>query len=289
MQFLWYHRLRNYLCKFQRPRKKRSENPKFKMKESNKFWKPGQEHPTAFKHKNASNSQNHDKLSASEGRGAAKEQTTKEKSKKGSSMIVLAKVADADALRPELSKSVMSMKFMKRKNEASEESDVVEAMKRSKVIAGNPQLSSELGGVENKTSSVEKTLQQMQVLNSAREANRVEVSNALSSALRSDLSAENGQSLQCTYESTNMWSALPGRRSFGGFNVVVERWYASVMDTRHHEAKYGSKDSSADDEEMLRKYEKLASLPRGPSLGAKPVTKGHGANKDKSARNKNKH
>mgnify|MGYP003387400241 CR=1 FL=1 len=64
--------------------------------------------------------------------------------------------------------------------------------------------------------------------------------------------------LVCTVEGEDLFAALPGRRSFGGFNKVVERFYQSSMDTH----KFGlGKDSANDDnisnEEMLDRYTNL--------------------------------
>lgn len=57
---------------------------------------------------------------------------------------------------------------------------------------------------------------------------------------------------------------FPGRRSFGGFNRAVERYYHSVIDEKQLEEV--SRDTLTD-EEMLKRYENLVGLPRGPNQG----------------------
>jgi hypothetical protein len=68
----------------------------------------------------------------------------------------------------------------------------------------------------------------------------------------------------CTVEAEDLYASLPGRRSFRGFNTVVERFYQNSMDTQ----KFGlEKDSIGDDnisnEEMLSRYTNLIGLPEG--------------------------
>jgi hypothetical protein len=65
---------------------------------------------------------------------------------------------------------------------------------------------------------------------------------------------------------------LPGRRSFGGFNKYVEKYYQMKLD----ELKLNSimsnssvKGGGVSDEEMLERYENLVGLPRGPKQSKK--------------------
>jgi hypothetical protein len=74
----------------------------------------------------------------------------------------------------------------------------------------------------------------------------------------------------CTVETEDLHASLPGRRSFKGFNTVVERFYQNSMDTQ----KFGlHKDSIEDDnisnEEMLARYSNLIGLPEGGGGGQK--------------------
>ena len=66
----------------------------------------------------------------------------------------------------------------------------------------------------------------------------------------------------CTVETEDLYASLPGRRSFGGFNSVVERYYQSVMDS-HKYGTYKSRieDENVSNEEMLSRYQNLIGLP----------------------------
>jgi hypothetical protein len=79
-------------------------------------------------------------------------------------------------------------------------------------------------------------------------------------------SSNNG--LVCTRDDSDLFSALPGRRSFGGFNRPVEKYYEQIMDEKRFEkAAEKVNRNSVSDEEMLARYENLIGLPRGPSQG----------------------
>lgn len=126
-----------------------------------------------------------------------------------------------------LSRSVMSMKFMKRKE--------VEA-------APAP--------AEEINSNTTENVTMMDV---------VEAQSSSSSVYQKD--------------DTDVFQHLPGRRSFGGVNKVVEFHYQRAFDpTKGRE----TITKTINDEEMLKRYENMISLPRGPSQGERPkqVTKG---------------
>jgi len=249
-----------------------------------KFWKPGGSKPKATKAKSA-------------GKSSLKiEKGNAHKVSKGGATMVLAKAADPAAASPVLSKSVMSMKFMKRKEDDSAEL-AAEADKRSRLLEGSAKWdghakdASSSSAIAGKGSSVpvsdsaEDTLHHMQKLNASQSVSKEMVLQHRASEAGASAS-EDG--LHCTYERSSLWTALPGRRSFGGFNKVIERWHSSVMDSRRQDAKYESEDKDAskramalDDEDMLKKYDKLVSLPRGPSMGNKPKNTHAGNGKNK--------
>lgn len=163
----------------------------------------------------------------------------------------------AGSEKPILSKSVLSMKFMKRKEESiiseKEERIKFEKINNSSWIDENQQASMQIEeDTEDNTESV----------------------------------------LKCTVDVGDVFSALPGRRSFGGFNKAVEKHYAQMIDHKRFEKASKPESTGADnDEEMLLRYETLVGLPRGPNQGvrqdAKPSKYPHkaagGAAAEKSA------
>lgn len=63
---------------------------------------------------------------------------------------------------------------------------------------------------------------------------------------------------------------FPGRRSFGGCNKFIERHYAKVLEDQYNiKVAEKEKKQTISDEEMLKRYENLVSLPRGPSQGVR--------------------
>lgn len=133
----------------------------------------------------------------------------------------------------QLSKNVMNMKFMKRKEEADVQNKE-EANKRRKLLDSQQQ-------------------QQQQ--------------STMQEAVNSQPRTGN---LICTIETTDLYSTLPGRRSFGGFNKVVERYYASSMDLQSDLVGNTHEVSAKEEAAILKQYESLVSLPRGPNQGAAP-------------------
>lgn len=68
----------------------------------------------------------------------------------------------------------------------------------------------------------------------------------------------------CTVETEDLHASLPGRRSFKGFNTVVERFYQNSMDTqRFGLQKDNMEDDNISNEEMLSRYSNLIGLPAG--------------------------
>jgi len=76
--------------------------------------------------------------------------------------------------------------------------------------------------------------------------------------------------LVCSTEHFDFVAALPGRRSFNGCNKAVERHYEQVLDDLNYKRKTTSvKTDTISDEEMIKRYESLIGLPRGPNQGKK--------------------
>ena len=146
-------------------------------------------------------------------------------------------VTAAPAGKSQLSSKVTSMRFMKRKEEGAEQMKE-EISKRSKLL-DTVQL--HRGGDADS---------RMQV---------VEQSSFLS----------NEGKVVFTLESADLFSTLPGRRSFNGFNKVVEREYANALDASTLDCA-----STASDEAILKQYEGLIGLPRGPGQGKRPKNSG---------------
>lgn len=68
-------------------------------------------------------------------------------------------------------------------------------------------------------------------------------------------------------------SLFPGRRSFGGCNKFVERQYDKTLEELFNikrPSRAISQQQQPTDEVILKQYETLVSLPRGPNQGKKP-------------------
>ena len=77
--------------------------------------------------------------------------------------------------------------------------------------------------------------------------------------------------LVCSTEHFDFTASLPGRRSFNGCNKAVERHYEQVLDDLNYKRKTSTaKTDTISDKEMLKRYESLIGLPRGPNQGKKP-------------------
>lgn len=182
------------------------------------FWKPGAQPPGPAVNEKAA---------------SAISSSSKSSTSSSSTTVGNAKEVQHDP-KINLSKSVMNMKFMKRKvDDESVKSE--EINKRKKLLEA--QWSSEMD------------------INSIKEENE-------------------NTSIKCTLENGDIYSALPGRRSFGGFNKSMERYYQQIMDENRME-KLVKVSETIDDEEMINRYENLVSLPRGPNQG-RMVKQGEG-------------
>ncbi len=150
--------------------------------------------------------------------------------KPGSSQPASSSLApNAAAGKPKLSGNVMSMKFMKRKDDTD---DVFEEEERKRRRLLHYEDS---GGGEGEPALVPST----------------------------------GSKLIVTVEKVSLYSSLPGRRSFQGANKIVERQYANTMESQRIDKKYGSSSSSedVDDEELLKRYAAMRKGKGGASKG----------------------
>lgn len=147
-----------------------------------------------------------------------------------------------------LSKSVMGMKFMKRKDEA---------------VALEQQERVKFEQINNTSWIVDESSDSAMLVEDAAEGDSGE--------------------LQVAVEEVDVFSALPGRRSFGGFNKAVEKHYEQMVDHKRFQRAAKQPESAVGDEEMLLRYETLVGLPRGPNQGlrqdTKPGTKNNSSNK----------
>lgn len=140
--------------------------------------------------------------------------------------------------KPALSKNVLSMRFMKKREEGGELA-AQEELKRQKLLSPEsvvPGLQSSSGHSINTSST-----------------------------------GFSNKILVCTREMTNLYSALPGRRSFGGFNKPIERNYDLVLNKHKADKRYGrlvqeSNDGDANDEELLTHFKNM----RGKKRKAPP-------------------
>eukprot|EP01041_Mallomonas_annulata_P008690 gene8690-17949_t len=76
------------------------------------------------------------------------------------------------------------------------------------------------------------------------------------------------EQLICQRDDDDIMAAFPGRRSFGGFNSIVEKQYTAAIESskyEHYLDKNKNNTNEIDDEEMSKRYDELVSLPRGPN------------------------
>ena len=92
-----------------------------------------------------------------------------------------------------------------------------------------------------------------------------------------------------TTANTDLYSSLPGRRSFGGFNAIIEQNYHKCMeDLKFEKAVNKAHKSTISDEEMLKRYEGLIGLPRGPNQGKAKVNNNNNNNNNNRKQNSQK-
>jgi hypothetical protein len=87
----------------------------------------------------------------------------------------------------------------------------------------------------------------------------------------------------CVKEGFDFSALLPGRRSFNGCNKFVESFYEQRMEDlqirKKSKPEKASNSSTVSNEEMMKRYEGLVGLPRGPNQGKRPVEKSGGQKK----------
>jgi len=216
--------------------------------------------------------------------GKKKDVRNSGKVKKSLPATDLVRVQSPDAKAPILSTAVMGMKFMKRKADLSAEA-AVEASKRARLLDNTtPNWKEEPQEPEEDTrtsigNNMDKTIEQMQTLNKAKTLNTNIVINTMASNQVTPLT--NG--LNCTYEVSSLHAALPGRRSFGGFNKPIERYYGNIMEGHVQRSTYSSGSGNGDDmdvDEGDMKSTHLAAMMELPGRAKKPSSKskksGHG-------------
>ena len=153
--------------------------------------------------------------------------------KPGSSQTASSSLAPkAAAGKPKLSGNVMSMKFMKRKDDMDEVFEE-EERKRRRLLHYE-----DSGGGEGEPALVPSTVSKLVV----------------------------------TVEKVSLYSSLPGRRSFRGANKIIERQYTNTMESQRIDKKYGSSSSSSEDldvEELLKRYAAMRKGKGGAGKGDK--------------------
>ena len=86
---------------------------------------------------------------------------------------------------------------------------------------------------------------------------------------------ETGVATVVNSENWSYFATLPGRRSFNGCNKAVERYYENRMEELNYKKKKEKTTNieTISDEDMIKKYENLIGLPRGPNQGQRPAPK----------------
>ena len=240
------------------------------------------------------------------------------KSKGKQDMTTIARPADPNRVAPNLSASVMGMKFMKRKTDTSVEAEE-EAAKRRRLLdnvssekqttpgkgdsssaaasdngdnamdveeAADADVYSSASSPAPADSDVQSssTMSDMLALNASQCAAAQSAVQAYDPNGNEDDCDDSSSNLQlkCTYEKTSLYAALPGRRSFGGFNKVVEKHYCSVMEAHVQRGKYSAarderKEGEADkDKELLALAAMSEPALPGRALKKKPKGKPSG-------------
>lgn len=149
------------------------------------------------------------------------------------------KVLETKEGKATLSKSVMTMKFMKRK--------------------ATPDMN-EMNS--NKKSKAHETIQ---------DSSELIIHQKLIEELSQnyDLSNNSYQEIQHSNSSYKCDQTFPGRRSYGGFNKAVELNYQNYLDEKRYNKLTKSKAWSIDENEVIERCEQLISLPRGPNQGVR--------------------
>ena len=94
---------------------------------------------------------------------------------------------------------------------------------------------------------------------------RRKISGSEWSAEINDDQEKNNDVITYVQQEESLWAGLPGRRSFCGFNKVVEKQYAAAVELKKGDRQVKSKCDTIDDEEMGDRFAELVGLPRGPN------------------------
>lgn len=77
-------------------------------------------------------------------------------------------------------------------------------------------------------------------------------------------------SVEIRWERDKTSISFPGRRSFGGCNRFIERHYEKSLEDQYNiKLSEREEKNTISEEDMLKRYEELVSLPRGPNQGMK--------------------
>lgn len=81
--------------------------------------------------------------------------------------------------------------------------------------------------------------------------------------------------IEFTLSETTSISSYPGRRSFGGFNKIVERQYSSILEGKRLDHKYSRKsaEEDVDDDELIERYAAMRNMKNPLSSGEKKKEK----------------
>lgn len=169
------------------------------------------------------------------------------------------------------------MRFMKRKVE-EETLRKDEQAKRQKLL--NPQWSSKEQCDNDEDSNQDKILSESAMQEMDGET-YLRMSGSSSSSSRG-----NRGKIEYVGESENeVYSLFPGRRSFGGFNLVIERYCEKLLEDQKFER---ISRSNISDEEMVHRYEKMVRLSNsGGGGGVLGKNRSSGGKKKKSKGNNN--
>lgn len=170
-----------------------------------------------------------------EGRPSAEDEGVAAKTpSKSSSALSSALSSASPKARSQLSDNVMGMKFMKR------------------------------GADEERQEKEEAAKQQQELEDASSKRRRLSGSEKQG---RGEGERERGGmklDVEFTVSDATSISTYPGRRSFGGFNKIVERQYSSILEGKRLDHKYSrsAEEGDVDDEELIRRY---AAMRKGKS------------------------
>lgn len=81
--------------------------------------------------------------------------------------------------------------------------------------------------------------------------------------------------IEFTLSEATSISSYPGRRSFGGFNKIVERQYSSILEGKRLDHKYRNRsaEDDVDDDELIERYAAMRNMKNPLSSGEKKKEK----------------